>query len=153
MASYDVVSIGRACHVINRVTYLPHWPSLQVNQIKSISVVFTSHAMATIPSAEASMFNPDFRSLQAGPYSSPLFSSQPEIALHSISLKKPPETTHLIPRKQNLCLVLYRRYSIETHSTNMKCPFLKSHRPTRRRSDLVAILEYIDPRFRGDEGD
>ena len=33
------------------------------------------------------------------------------------------------------------RSCIESRSTNQNCPFQKSHRPTRRKSDRVAILQ------------
>jgi len=38
-------------------------------------------------------------------------------------------------------LVWYRWYGTDSCSTNQNCPFRESHRPTRRRSDRVAILE------------
>jgi len=41
--------------------------------------------------------------------------------------------------------ILYR-----SRSTNQSCPFRKSHRPTRRLSDLVDIAETIYHRLRGD---
>ena len=52
---------------------------------------------------------------------------------------------------QTQCRIWYRSFGIESRTTNQICPFQKPHRPTRRMSELVAIPESIDPRFRGDE--
>jgi hypothetical protein len=39
------------------------------------------------------------------------------------------------------CRIWYGRYDFEVSSSNQNCPFRKPHRPTRRKSDRVAILE------------
>jgi len=44
-------------------------------------------------------------------------------------------------------------YMVSNRSTNQNCPFRRSDRPTRQQSDRVAILDLIDPRFRGDHRD
>ena len=46
---------------------------------------------------------------------------------------------HLFSQTQ--CRIWYRRPGIEYRSTNQNRPFRKSRRPTRRTSDLDAILE------------
>jgi len=43
-------------------------------------------------------------------------------------------------KKVTQCRVWQRRFGIESRSTNQNCPFRTSHRPTRRLSDLAAIL-------------
>ena len=50
-------------------------------------------------------------------------------------------------------IVWYRSCGIESRSTNQNCPFRNSHRPARRQSDRFAIVELLDPRFRGDQKD
>ena len=61
--------------------------------------------------------------------------------------------THCKPTFLKLSVVWYRIYGIESRSTNQNCPLRESHRPTRRQSDRVVILEQIDPRFRGSQRD
>jgi hypothetical protein len=41
----------------------------------------------------------------------------------------------------------------ECRSTNQTWKSRKSHQPTRRKSNRATILEYIDPRFGGSQGD
>jgi hypothetical protein len=42
---------------------------------------------------------------------------------------------------QTQCRIWYRRYGIESRSTNQNCPFRNTNRPTRRKSDRVATLQ------------
>jgi hypothetical protein len=50
-------------------------------------------------------------------------------------------TRHRVPFSLVQCRIWYRRSGIESRSTNQHYEFRKSHRATRRKSDLVLILE------------